>query len=48
LEDGRIIGCIMLGDTKVFPKITRLISSKTDVSRFKNKILDEGFDFGNL
>jgi nitrite reductase (NADH) large subunit len=48
LEDGRIIGCIMLGDTKVFPKITRLISSKTDVSKFKNKILDEGFDFSKI
>ncbi|MBN1904477.1 MAG: NAD(P)/FAD-dependent oxidoreductase [Deltaproteobacteria bacterium] len=48
LEDGRIIGCIMLGDTKVFPKITKLISSKIDVSKFKDKILDEGFDFGKL
>jgi nitrite reductase (NADH) large subunit len=48
LEDGKVIGCIMLGDTKVFPKITKLISSKKDVSTLKDEILKEGFDFGSI
>jgi nitrite reductase (NADH) large subunit len=48
LEDGKVIGCIMLGDTKVFPKITRLISSKKDISKYKNEILKEDFDFGKI
>jgi nitrite reductase (NADH) large subunit len=48
MEDGRIVGCIMLGDTKTFPKITRLISSKIDISKFKDQILKEGFDFSSL
>jgi len=48
MEDGRIVGCIMLGDTKTFPKFTRLISSKIDISKFKDQILKEGFDFSSL
>lgn len=48
LDNGRIVGCIMLGDTKAFAKITRLISSQKDVSKFKDQILEEGFDFGKI
>lgn len=48
LDDNKIIGCIMLGDTKTFNKITKLISSKTDISAAKDEILKEGFDFSKI
>ena len=45
LEENRIIGCIMLGDTKAFNDITKLMSDKPDVSQVKDQILSDGFDF---
>jgi nitrite reductase (NADH) large subunit len=48
IENGQIIGCIMLGDTKGFDKITKAISGKKDVSQIKDDILVEGFDFKKL
>lgn len=48
LNDNRIIGCIMLGDTKTFNKITKLMSAKTEVSAVKDDILNENFDFSRL
>jgi nitrite reductase (NADH) large subunit len=48
VENNRIIGCIMLGDTKGFDKITKAISGKKDVSQIKDNILSEGFDFKTL
>ncbi|MBW2215659.1 MAG: NAD(P)/FAD-dependent oxidoreductase [Deltaproteobacteria bacterium] len=47
-ENNLIIGCIMLGDTKGFDKITKAISGKKDVSQIKDDILVEGFDFKKL
>ena len=44
-ENNRIIGCIMLGDTKGFNEITKMMSEKRDVSQIKDQILSEGFDF---
>ena len=38
-ENNRIVGCILLGDTKGFPKITKMMSDKQDVSQIKDKIL---------
>jgi nitrite reductase (NADH) large subunit len=48
LDNNRITGCIMLGETKAFTKVTKLMSSKTDVSGVKDNILKEGFDFSSL
>ncbi len=48
LDDNRIIGCIMLGDTKVFNKITRVMTAKTDVSAVKDEILKADFDFSRI
>ena len=48
LKDNKIIGCIMLGDTKGFDRITKAISAKRDVSQIKDRILAEGFDFKHL
>ena len=45
VEENRIIGCIMLGDTKAFNDITKLMTEKRDVSQVKDQILSEGFDF---
>ena len=48
LDNNRITGCIMLGETKAFSKITKLMSLKTDVSAVKEEILKQGFDFSSL
>jgi nitrite reductase (NADH) large subunit len=48
VEENRIIGCIMLGDTKAFNDITKLMSDKRDVSQVKDQILSDGFDFKSL
>ncbi len=47
-EAGRIVGCIMLGDTKGFTSVTRLMSEKTDVSNVKGRLLEDGFDFKSI
>ena len=39
IEDNRIIGCIMLGDTEGFNKITKAMSEKKDISQIKDSIL---------
>jgi len=48
LDNNRIIGCIMLDDTKGFNQVTKLMSEKRDVSQIKDQILSEGFDFKSL
>lgn len=44
MENNQIIGCIMLGDTKAFNKITKAMSEKKDISQVKDQLLSEGFD----
>lgn len=46
MENNQIVGCIMLGDTKAFNKITKAMSEKKDISQVKDQILSEGFDLG--
>jgi nitrite reductase (NADH) large subunit len=48
LDKNQIIGCIMLGDTSGFNKITKAMSEKKDVSGIKDQILTKGFDFNSL
>jgi nitrite reductase (NADH) large subunit len=48
LDNDRIIGCIMLGDTKGFTQVTKIMSEKRDVSQVKDRLLSEGFDFKSL
>ena len=43
IEDDRITGCIMLGDTKGFNKMTKAISERVDVSKIKDQITSAGF-----
>lgn len=40
-DQGRVIGCIMLGDTKGFNRITKAMQDKEDVSALKERILNE-------
>jgi len=44
MENNQIVGCIMLGDTKNFNKITKAMSGKKDISLVKDQLLSEGFD----
>jgi nitrite reductase (NADH) large subunit len=44
MENNQIVGCIMLGDTKAFNKITKAMSEKKDISQMKDQILSKGFD----
>lgn len=48
LEEKRIIGCIMLGDSRAFNDITKLMADKRDVSQVKDRILSDGFDFKRM
>jgi nitrite reductase (NADH) large subunit len=48
LDQGRIVGCIMLGDTRGFSQVTRAMAEKKDVSFVKDQILTDGFDFQEL
>jgi len=39
IHNNQLIGCIMLGDTKGFNKITRMMAEKQDVSQIKETLL---------
>jgi nitrite reductase (NADH) large subunit len=41
IEDNKITGCIMLGDTQAFNKIKKMMSDQKDVSGVKDRILAE-------
>ncbi len=41
LENDQIAGCIMLGDTKGFTKITKMMSENRNVSQIKDKLFSE-------
>jgi len=48
LKEGKIIGAILLGDSRAAPFISRLMNEQTDVTRHKNQILEDRFDFGQF
>ena len=43
IDDNKIIGCIMLGNTKGFIKVTRLMKDKTDIAGKEDDILNGNF-----
>jgi nitrite reductase (NADH) large subunit len=45
LEKDRIVGCIMLGSTKGFSRVTKAMEEKLDVSGVKDQILSDNFEF---
>ncbi len=48
LDQGKIVGAIILGETKSIAPIKVLMDRGTDVSRYKDAMLEEGFDFRKL
>ncbi len=48
LRDGRIVGAILLGDRQRVPAVTKLIKQGTDVSRYKDRLLDDDVDLEEI
>ncbi len=48
IKDGKIVGAIFLGDMKNAYEIGQLIEKKTDVSTFKDKLLEVDFNIKDL
>ena len=48
VEDNRIIGAILLGDTKGSEEIQRAIQTGKNISSLKKDLADEHFDFDRL
>lgn len=48
LENGRIIGAILLGDVRGSQEILAAIDAHTDVSSLKADLQQAGFDFSRL
>ncbi len=38
-KENQVVGCILLGDTKGFPRITKMMAEKEDISQIKDKII---------
>ena len=45
LDNGKIVGAILLGDKKGVLSIKRLIAQETDITKHKNAILKDNFDY---
>ena len=45
LDKGKILGAIFLGDKKGVTSIKRLIAQETDITKHKNEILKDNFDY---
>ena len=48
LDKGKIVGAILLGDKKGFTSIKKLIAQETDISKYKDSILKDDFDYKKL
>ena len=44
IKDGKIVGAILLGDTKDVRAVSKLIKNNVDVSKFEDKLVDSKFD----
>ena len=44
LKGNQIVGCIMLGETTGFAKVTKAMSLKQDISQIRDHLIAEGFD----
>jgi len=45
LDKGKIVGAILLGDKKGVTSIKRLMTQETDITNYKNSILEDDFDY---
>jgi nitrite reductase (NADH) large subunit len=48
LDKGKIVGAIILGETKLVQSIKRLIVQETDITKYKNLILKNNFDYKRI
>ena len=48
IKDGKIVGAILLGDTKEVRTVAKLIKNSTDVSKFEDKLTDSKFDLKGI
>ncbi len=48
LNKGKIVGAIILGETKPVHSIKRLIAQETDITKYKNSILKDDFDYKRI
>jgi nitrite reductase (NADH) large subunit len=48
IKDGKIVGAIILGDTKEVRTISKLIKNGVDVSKYEDKLMDKKFDLKNI
>jgi nitrite reductase (NADH) large subunit len=45
LDQGRIVGAVVLGDRKGVSALMRLMQRETDVTKFKDNLLEDNFDY---
>ena len=45
LDKGKIVGAILLGDKKGVTSIKRLMNQETDITKYKDSILNDDFDY---
>jgi len=48
LEQGKIVGAIILGDTKNVTSIKKLMDQETDVTKYKDSLLKDDFDYRRI
>ena len=48
LEKGKIVGAILLGDRKGVTSITKLMAQETDITKYKEEILNDDFNFKKI
>lgn len=48
LDKGKVVGAIILGETKPVQLIKRLIAQETDITKYKNSILKDDFDYKRI
>ncbi|HDQ05903.1 MAG TPA: NAD(P)/FAD-dependent oxidoreductase [Candidatus Bathyarchaeota archaeon] len=45
LDKGKIVGAILLGDKRGFMSIKKLMAHETDITKYKDSILEDDFDY---
>lgn len=48
LDKGKIVGAILLGDKKGVTSIKKLMTQQTDITEYKNAILNDNFDYAKM
>ena len=48
LDQGKIVGAILLGDRKGTSTLNRLIQQGTDITKYKNHLLEDDFDYKQM